>query len=89
MKRLIAKQYQSGTGDYVKAWAKNIKTNTLVEVDLLNQYDSNRTEVGYMDSKFLVANEDLFTPEEYEQYISDSELQGISKEDAIQNLIRD
>lgn len=83
MKRLIAKKpYRSGTTDYMKAWARNIKTNTVVEVDLLNQYDDHRTEVGYMDSKFIVENSDLYTVEQYQEYIDYAVNIGMTKEEA-------
>lgn len=88
MKRLIAKKpYRSGTGDYMKAWARNIQTSTMVEVDLLNQYDDHRTEVGYMNNKFIVENEDLLTPEQYNEYIEVAKSKGLTDQDAINAMV--
>lgn len=74
--------------DQNRFWAKNIRTNSLVKVLVVDYYYSpDSCEVKYLDKNYIVKNEDLITIADYNSYVSFAEQNGISVDEAEQAMI--
>ena len=69
LKRCAIEDYDSN-----RFWAKNIKTNELVKVLVVDyNYDATHCEVKYLDKLYIVSNDDLITLADYDAYVSFAE----------------
>ena len=75
--------------DTNRFWAKNIRTNGLVKVLVIDpNYDTNRCEVRYLDHNYIVSNDDLITLADYDAFVQFAEDNDISFDEAEQAMIQ-
>ena len=69
-------------------WAKNIRTNGLVKVKMLNDnYDESHCEVRYLDHNYIINNNDLITLADYDAFVNFAEENEISFDEIEQAMI--